>query len=106
MFYSATSRRKADMMNSNTLTRNLAIAFFLVNIIAIGASTFSGYKRDNLAYRFEEKQAITYFSSNQLGATSLLAWIIYLVRKKLIATGPAARRNVLFWMISALGVFF
>jgi len=93
-------------MKPNNFTRNLAIAFFVVNLIAIAGSTVSGYKRGNLAYRFEEKQAITYFSSNQLGATSLLAWIIYLVRKKLIANDRAGHRNAQFWLICALGFFY
>jgi hypothetical protein len=93
-------------MNSKTLTRNLALVFFLVNIIAIGAAAFNGYQLGNLAFRFGERQAITYFSSNQLGATSLLAWIIYLLRKKLIAKDRADNRIVLFWAICALGFFF
>lgn len=93
-------------MKSKILTKNLALVFFLVNLVAIGASTFSGYQLGNLASRFEERQAITFFSSNQLGATSVLAWIIYLLRKKLIANDRAYNRRAQFWVISALGFFY
>ena len=84
----------------------LALAFFLVNLVAISASAISGYRRGNVAYRFEEKQAITFFSSNQLGATSLLAWIIYLLRRRLIRIDQAHNRTGLFWVISALGFLY
>jgi len=84
----------------------LALAFFLVNLVAISASAISGYRRGNVAYRFEEKQAITFFSSNQLGATSLLAWIIYLLRRRLIRNDQAHNRTSLFWVISSLGFLY
>lgn len=93
-------------MKSKTLTRNLAFVLFLVNLVAIAASIFSGYQRGDLAYRFGERQAITYFSSNQLGVTSLLAWIVYLLRKKLIANDQPYDRRVLFWLISAVGFLY
>lgn len=84
----------------------IALAFFLVNLVAIIASVIIGYHRGNVAYRFEEKQTMTYFSSNQLGATSLLAWIIYLLRRRLIENDRAHTRKALFWMISALGFLY
>jgi hypothetical protein len=86
--------------------KRLALVFFLVNLVAIGASISSGYRRGNVAYRFEEKQAITFFSSNQLAATSLLAWIIYLLKRKLITRDRAYNRTALFWAISAFGFFY
>ncbi len=48
----------------------LALAFFLVNLVAISASAISGYRLGNVAYRFEEKQTMTYFSSNAKGVES------------------------------------
>jgi hypothetical protein len=86
--------------------KRLALVFFLVNLVAIGASIISGYRRGNVAFRFEEKQAITFFSSNQLAATSLLAWIIYLLKRKLITRDGAYNRTALFWAISAFGFFY
>lgn len=86
--------------------KRLAVVFFIVNLIAIGSSVISGYSLGNVALRFEEKQAITFFSSNQLGATSLLAWLIYVLRTRLLRGGRAARGTPAFWLISALGFFY
>jgi hypothetical protein len=83
----------------------LAVVFFLVNLIAITSSIISGYQRGKIAYRFEEKQAMTFFSSNQLAATSLLAWLTYLIRRRLLRKDPAANR-ISFWVISATGFFY
>jgi hypothetical protein len=82
------------------------VVFFLINLIAIGGSIISGYHRGKLAYRFEEKQAMTYFSSNQLAGTALMAWATYLAHRKLLKRDPRKNRSVLFWALSALGFFF
>jgi len=84
----------------------IALVFFLINLIAIGSSIVSGYQRGKLAYRFEEKQAMTYFSSNQLAGTALMAWATYLAHRKLLKRDPRKDRSVFFWALSALGFFF
>jgi hypothetical protein len=86
--------------------KKLVVVFFITNLIAIGSCVISGYLRGNVALRFEEKQAITFFSSNQLGATSLLAWLIYVLRTRLLRGGRAARETPVFWVISAMGFFY
>ena len=48
-----------------TLYSFYVYAFFLVNLVAISASIISGYHRGNVAYRFEEKQTMTYFPPTQ-----------------------------------------
>lgn len=90
----------------SSLFKKFALACFLVNLTAIIFGVASGYHRGRLAYRFEEKQAITYFSSNQLAVTAFVGWMTYLVRRKLLRNGPAQRRSNLFWAISALGFFY
>lgn len=91
-------------MDKTSINR-IAIVFFIVNVVAIIGSAISGYHQGNIAFRFEEKQAITYFSSNQLGATALLAWLIYVLRRTLFRD-RAARGLPLFWMISAVGFLY
>jgi len=96
---------KADRKMPKLSMKRLALVFLLVNLVVIGASIISGYRRGNVAYRFAEKQAIPFFSSNQLAATSLLDWIIYLLKRKLITMDRAYNRIALFWAISAFGFF-
>jgi hypothetical protein len=86
--------------------KKLVVLFFIANMIAIGSCVISGYLRGNIAFRFEEKQAITFFSSNQLAATSLLAWLIYVLRTRLLRRGQATRDTPRFWVISAMGFFY
>ncbi len=89
----------------HTLHR-IALIFFLVNLIAIGSSIISGFHHGRLAYRFEEKQAMTFFSSNQLFGTALLAWATYLVQRKLLKRDPWKDLSVFFWPLCAMGFFF
>jgi len=86
--------------------KRVAIVFFVANVIAIAASAFSGYQLGNVAFRFEERQAITYFSSNQLGATALLAWLIYVLRTRLLRGEGGVRGTAFFWAISAVGFLY
>jgi hypothetical protein len=81
----------------------LAVAFYAVNLTAIAAAIASGIRKGDLAHRFQEKQSITFFSSNQLAMTALLAAVIYLMRRHLLDRpfGSAA-----FWLLSSLGFFF
>jgi len=74
-----------------------------VNLAAIGAGILSGYRKGNLALRFEEKQSITFFSSNQLAMTALLGVVIYLLRRRVIGGQPASVR---FWLVSAAAFFY
>lgn len=86
--------------------RRVGIVFFAINLIAIIAAAISGHLRGQLAFRFEEKQAITFISSNQLGATALLAWIVFLLRDRLQDAAGIGRRMHYFWGISAAGFLY
>ena len=88
------------------LIKKLVVVFFITNLIAIDGCVISSHLRGNVAFRFEEKQAITFFSSNQLAATSLLAWLIYVLRTRLLRGGQATRGTPMFWVISAVGFFY
>jgi hypothetical protein len=81
----------------------LAVLVYGVNLAAIAAGISSGYRKGNLALRFEEKQSITFFSSNQLAMTALLAGVIYLLRRRALGWQPASVR---FWLLSAAGFFY
>ncbi|MQA91811.1 MAG: hypothetical protein GEU90_16575 [Gemmatimonas sp.] len=86
-------------------TAKAAVAFFAVNIVAIVAAIISGYEMGALTHRFEERQAITFLSSNQLAATAIVAWIIFLLARSLRTTKPS-RRQASFWAFSAFGFLY
>ena len=81
----------------------LALLVYGVNLAAIAAGISSGYRKGNLALRFEEKQSITFFSSNQLAMTALLGMVIYLLRRRALGSQPA---SVWFWLVSAAAFFY
>jgi hypothetical protein len=81
----------------------LAVLVYVVNLAAIVAGILSGIEKGNLALRFEEKQSITFLSSNQLAVTSLLGWLTYLLLRRALAP---QRASVLFWALSAAGFFY
>jgi hypothetical protein len=81
----------------------LAALVYGVNIAAIAAGISSGYRKGDLALRFQEKQSITFFSSNQLAMTALLGLVIYLLRRHVLGRQPA---SVWFWLLSAAGFFY
>lgn len=84
--------------------RRTAVVFYTCNVVAIVAGAISGHARGALAYRFEEKQAITFVSAIQLGATAVLAWTTYLLRERLrIGDRPRDHR---LWAICALGFLY
>jgi hypothetical protein len=76
---------------------------YAVNLAAIAAGISSGYRKGNLALRFEEKQSITFFSSNQLAMTALLGLVVYLLRRRTLGVEP---RSVRFWLVSAAAFFW
>lgn len=81
----------------------LAALVYSVNLVAIVAGLVSGHRKGNLALRFEEKQSITFFSSNQLAATALLGALIYILRRRALSCRPA---SAWFWLLSAAGFFY
>lgn len=84
------------------LTR-LAVTLYTVNGIAIVAAIASGYRKGDIAMRFQERQTMTYFSSNQLAMTALLAAAIYLVRRHVLGRDV---RSTAFWLLCSLGFFY
>src|SRR5690606_5716973 len=91
-------------VDRNWITKT-ALVFFTVNVLAIIAAVVSGYRMDALTHRFEERQAITFISSNQLGATAMVAWIIYMLGRAL-RQDRASVRDSRFWAISAAGFLY
>jgi hypothetical protein len=81
----------------------LAVFVYPVNLVAIAAGISSGYREGNLALRFEEKQSITFFSSNQLAMTALLGVVVYLLRRRALGAEPRSAR---FWLLSAAAFFY
>ncbi len=81
----------------------LAGVFYVLNLVAIGASIASGYRKGDVAMRFQEKQSITFLSANQLAMTAVLAAAVYLVRRHVIGKRSA---SVFFWLLSSLGFLF
>jgi hypothetical protein len=81
----------------------LAVAIYAVNVVAIVAGIMSGHRKGDIAMRFQERQTITYFSSNQLAMTALLAATVYLVRRHVLGRDV---RSTLFWLLSSVGFFF
>ena len=81
----------------------LAVAVYALNVTAIVSAVASGYHKGDLSLRFQEKQSITFFSSNQLAMTALLAASIYLLRRHGLGR-PVI--SVLFWLLSSLAFFF
>jgi hypothetical protein len=96
----ATDERLAMSIN------RIAIALVLANLIAIAASALDGHHRGNVAYRFEERQAITLLSATQLAATSLLAALVYVLRTRLLRARSGLRGTAAFWVISAAGFLY
>lgn len=82
----------------------VAACFIAANVAAILASVISGQAMGQLAFRFEEKQAITFLSSNQLGATALVAWLVFILRQQL--TPSEARAGAGFWAFSGMGFLY
>jgi hypothetical protein len=81
----------------------LALLVYGVNLAAIVAGISSGYRKGNLALRFEEKQSITFFSASQLAMTALLGVVIYLLRRRALGGQPP---SVNFWLVSAAAFFY
>jgi hypothetical protein len=91
---------------SEAWTRRVAGIFYTLNLIAIVVAAADGFAKGEPALRFQERQAITYLSSNQLAATALLGWIVFLLRDRL-RRGDAARDHAhWFWALSAVGFFY
>ena len=91
---------------SEAWTRRVALIFYTIDLIAIVVAVADGIAKGEPALRFQERQAITYLSSNQLGATALLGWIVFLLRDRL-RRGDAARDHAhWFWAVSAAGFFY
>jgi hypothetical protein len=82
-----------------------ATAFFVLNVAAIVAAIVSGYSMDAITHRFEERQAITFISSNQLGATAMVSWVVYLLGRAL-RRDPSDVRDASFWAISSVGFLY
>ena len=83
--------------------RLLAVVFYGVNLVAIVSGIASGYRKGDIALRFQEKQSITFFSSNQLAMTALLAAVIYLLRRHVLGRKAGSAS---FWLLSSLAFFF
>lgn len=92
-------------MNERWIVR-CTVAFFAVNLLAVIAAIVSGHAQGNLAYRFEEKQAITFISSNQLAVTAVVAWIVYLLRDRLGGAREEGSGDHRFWLLSAAGFVY
>jgi hypothetical protein len=91
---------------SEAWTRRVALTLYTINLIAIVVAAADGVAKGEPALRFQERQAITYLSSNQLAATALLGWILFLLRDRL-RRGDAARDPARwFWAVSAVGFFY
>jgi hypothetical protein len=91
---------------SETWTRRVALIFYTINLIAIVVAAADGVARREPALRFQERQTITYLSSNQLAATALLAWSVFLLRDRLRRRDAARDQAHWFWAVSAVGFFY
>lgn len=80
----------------------LAAVLYAVNVVAIVASIASGHRKGDVAIRFQEKQSMTFLSSNQLAMTACLALAVYLLRRHVVDR----RSRALFWLFSAAGFLF
>jgi hypothetical protein len=78
----------------------IAVVFYVVNVAAIVSGIASGHRKGDLAIRFQEKQSITFLSSNQLAMTACVAAAIYLMRRHVLG------RRAGFWLLSAFGFLF
>jgi hypothetical protein len=78
----------------------LAVVFYAVNLVAIVSSIASGQRKGDIALRFQEKQSITFFSSNQLAMTALLAAAIYLLHRHVLRRRAGSAS---FWLLSSIG---
>ena len=81
----------------------IAVAVYTVNVIAIVAGVASGHRKGDIAMRFQEKQSITFFSSNQLAMTALLGVAIYLLRRHGLGRSD---RSSIFWLVTGTAFFF
>jgi hypothetical protein len=84
-------------------TTRIAAALYAVNVTAIVAGIMSGHRKGDVALRFQEKQSITYFSSNQLAMTALLSAAIFLLGRHVLG---ARDRSTIFWLLSSLAYFY
>ena len=91
---------------SEAWTRRVAVIFYAVNLIAIVAAVMEGMSKGEPALRFQERQAITYLSSNQLAATALLGWIVFVLSDRLGRADAPRDRAHWFWAVSAVGFFY
>ncbi len=78
------------------------IIILLFNFLLITFSIIDGVKREDLSLRFQERQAVTFFSSLLLGLSGLISLVIYLLKRKI----PSSSRSVQFWLICSLGFFY
>jgi hypothetical protein len=91
---------------SEDWTRRVALIFYTINLIAIVVAAADGVAGGEPALRFQERQAITYLSSNQLAASALLAWIVFLLRDRLRRRDAARDYAHWLWAVSAAGFFY
>lgn len=78
------------------------IIVLLFNFLLITFSIIDGIKRENLSLRFQERQAVTFFSSLLLGLSGLVSLVIYLLKRRLSFFSRSAQ----FWLICSLGFFY
>jgi hypothetical protein len=86
------------------LSHRVRTSFWIVlgGFVIMLAGALSGISHQDISYRFQEKQACTFFSSTILAVTAVVSLVAYWIKRRLGAGFVGAR----FWLLSALGFFY
>ena len=91
------------------LNRSTGMAFpifiILLDVIITGWAIHTGYAVGDLYHYFEERRVVTYLSSFQLVALSILCWIIFEENRE-NGNDPAWRSPHFIWTLMAAGFLF
>ena len=92
---------------SNISVKTVALTTFGIDIlgIAIAVSRAIILERNPMRY-FGEGGFMTWISTLQLLIIAILCWKISTLRKSKLKSAPLKKRPVIFWRISAAGMFF
>ncbi len=91
------------------LNQSIGMAFaafiILLDVILTGWAIYAGYAMGDLNHYFEERRVVTYLSSFQLVALSILCWIIFEENRE-NGSVPAWRSPHFIWALMAAGFLF
>lgn len=80
----------------------LFLGIILVNFVGILLAIEMGLPFDDVAFFFQERETVTFFSALQLAIVSMLSLFVYLIKKLLNRENARSLKMARIWLISFL----